>query len=187
MRWALLHHKILPNYLISFYYHVHYNLLPVKSKFMNFHLDNDSRCIHCKTNFETLNHILCKCVKLGILWDFFDELMIILNIDYRFSYKRAILCEFEPMNIRCNRNDIKVILYLNTIVNYHLWKLRNRCIHEGDSFDFTNLISRLIKSVGARKRLQSLLNDEKLKIDRLDEILSAMIMLNNLQIDDDVF
>ena len=39
--------------------------------------------------------------------------------------------------------------------------------------------------MGARKRLQSLFNDGKLKIDRLDEILlSAMIMLNNLQVDD---
>ena len=74
IRWALLHHKILPNYLISFNYRVHYNLLPVKSKFMDFHLDNDSRCIHCKTNFETLNHILCKCVKLGIVWDFLMNL-----------------------------------------------------------------------------------------------------------------
>ena len=96
-----------------------------------------------------------------------------------------MLYEFEVMHIKCNRNDVKIILYLNTIINYHLWKLRNRCVYEGCIFDFNDIVSRLIKSVGARKRLQSFMFDENLKIDRLDEMLSAMIMLHNLQLSDD--
>ena len=35
-RWALLHHRFIPNYLVSFNYRVHFNLLPVKSKFVKF-------------------------------------------------------------------------------------------------------------------------------------------------------
>ena len=130
-RWALLHHKLLPNYLISFNYKIHFNLFPVKSKFCDFQLDNDSRCSFCKLNYETLFHIMGKCVKLRVLWDFLDELMAMMNIDYNFSYKRTVLYEFEVMNIKCQRNDIKTILYLTTIVNYHLWKTRNRCVQGG--------------------------------------------------------
>ena len=65
IRWRLLHSKIFPNYLISFNYKVHFNLLPVKSKFMVFGLDNDSRCPFCNLGFETLIHIMGKCNKLG--------------------------------------------------------------------------------------------------------------------------
>ena len=115
------------------------------------------------------------------LWDFFDELMLILNIDYRFSQKRTVLWEYEVMNIKCNRKDIKIVMYLNNIVNYHIWKMRNRCIYEGYQFDFVDIISRLIKSVGARKRLQASIYNDELKVGRLDEIISAMIMLHDLQ------
>ena len=180
VRWALLHHRILPNYLISFNFRVHYNLLPVKSKFANFQLDNNSRCVYCNLHYETITHILCKCVKLNILWDFFDELMAILNIDYTFSHKRTVVCEYEVMNIKCGRDDIKIILYLNSIINYHLWKARNRSVYEGVSFDFNDIVGRLIKSVAARKRLQVLVLDENLKVNRLDEILSTMTLLHNI-------
>ena len=83
-RWELLHHKIMPNYLISFNYKVHFNLLPVKSKFLDFQLDNSSRCKFCNLNYKTLFHIFGKCVKLHILWDFLDEILAIMNINYSF-------------------------------------------------------------------------------------------------------
>ena len=82
-----------------------------------------------------------------------------MDIDYCFSQKRTLLYEFEVMHIKCNRNDVKIILYLNTIINNHLWKLHNRCVYEGCIFDFNDIVSRLIKSVGAQKRLQSFMFD----------------------------
>ena len=179
-RWALLHHRIMPNYLISFNYRVHFNLLPVKSKFFDFQLDNNSRCVFCNLNYETLFHIMGKCVKLQVLWDFLDELMALMNVDYSFSHKRTTLYEMEVMNIKCQRNDIKIILYLTTIVNYHLWKARNRCVHHGQNFDCNDFVSRLIKSVGARKRLQTHINENDLKVDRITEILSNMVLLRNV-------
>ena len=179
-RWALLHHRILPNYLISFNYKVHFNLLPVKSKFFDFQLDNNSRCAFCNLNYETLFHIMGKCVKLQVLWDFLNELMALMNVDYNFLHKRTALYELEVMNIKCQRADIKTVLYLTTIVNYHLWKARNRCVHEGQSFDCNDFVSRLIKSVGARKRLQMHINKDDLKVDRISEILSNMVLLHNV-------
>ena len=179
-RWALLHHRILPNYLISFNYKIHFNLLPVKSKICDFQLDNNSRCAFCNLNYETLFHIMGRCIKLQVLWDFLDELMALMNVNYSFSHKQSTLQEFEVMNIKCERNDIKIILYLTTIVNYHLWKARNRCVHEGQIFDCNDLVSRLIKSVGARKRLQMHVSKDDLKVDRIPEILSNMVLLKNI-------
>ena len=59
--------------------------------------------------------------------------------------------------------------------------MRNRCIYEGYQFDFIDIVSRLIKSVGARKRLQSSIYNDDLKVGRLEEIMSAMIMLHDVQ------
>ena len=122
---------------------------------------------------------MCKCVKLRILWDFLDEVMALLNINYSFLRKRPDLYEFEVMNIHCERKDIKIILYLNTIVNYHLWKARNRCIYDGVPFEFNDFIGRLIKSVSARKRLQSYIIQDDRKVDRIGEILSSMIFIQD--------
>ena len=180
-RWALLHYKILPNYLISFNYKVHYNLLPVRAKFLDFQLDNMSRCAFCNINHETIFHIMGKCTKLHVLWDFMNELMaLLMGIDYDFYQKRTSLQEFEVMNIKSSKSDIKVILYLTSIINYHLWKARNRAVHDGIVFDCNDIVSRLIKSVGARKRLQLNINKVELKVDRLPEIMANMIFLHNL-------
>ena len=45
--------KVLPSYLQSFNYKVHFNLLPVKSIFREWQLDNDSCCYFCKIGPET--------------------------------------------------------------------------------------------------------------------------------------
>ena len=152
----------------------------MRAKFLDFQLDNMSRCAFCNINHETIFHIMGKCTKLHVLWDFMNELMALTGIDYDFHQKRTLLQEFEVMNINCQKDDVKVILYLTTIVNYHLWKARNRAVHDGILFDCNDFVSRLIKSVGARKRLQLNVNKPELKVDRLSEIMSNMIFLQNL-------
>ena len=180
-RWKILHLKIMPNYLISFNFKVHYNLLPVRSKFTDFRLDNNSRCPFCNLNFETLFHLMGKCTKLGIVWDLMDELMALMNIDYRFSIKRKHENEFEVMTIKPPGTGFNIVYYLTTIINYHLWKFRNRCVHEGKQFDCKILIGKLIKSIGARNRLQQSPNitDDR-KVDRIDFLLNNLIFLYNI-------
>ena len=54
IEYRLLHADFLPNYLKSFNYKTHFDLLPVKSKFMHYGLDNDSRCrVHKILKLET--------------------------------------------------------------------------------------------------------------------------------------
>ena len=158
LRWKMLHLKIFPNYLISFNYKVHYNLLPVRSKFQNYALDNDSRCTFCNFGFETIIHIFGKCTKLTILWDYLNEVMAIMNIDYNFSAKRMLQYEFEIMNIRhTSRNashkiEYIIIIYLTCIINYHLWKTRNEIVHHAKVFDYQTVVNKLIRSVAARNK-----------------------------------
>ena len=147
---------------------------------MGFQLDNDSRCAFCGLHYETLIHVLCKCAKLNIIWDFLDEVLAIMNINYSFFNKRTLLQEFEVMHIKCGRNDVKIVLYLTTIVNYHLWKARNKCVHEQYVFNCADIVSSLIKSIAARKRLQTYVSNNNLKINRIGEILSNMILLKNI-------
>ena len=186
IRWRALHAKCFPNYMISFNYKVHFNLLPVKSKFQNFALDNDSKCVFCNLGFETLPHIFGKCNKLGILWDFFDEVMALMNIDYKFSLKRKIHSQYEIMNIRFitsrGGKELKFIWYLNTIINYHLWKVRNDCVHNAEIFNYEKIVDKVIRSVGARKKLQQKFNfsQEPLKIPKIDELFSSIIALKNI-------
>ena len=120
--WGRLHTKLLPNYLNSFNYKVHFNLFPVRSKFQEYRLDNESRCPFCNFGFETLFHIMGKCNCLNFLWDFVDEVLGVMGINYSFTRKRKLLQEFEVMTIKPPVREYKLILFLTTVINYHLWK-----------------------------------------------------------------
>ena len=65
--------KVLPSYLKSFNYKVHFNLLPLKSVFRDWQLDSDSCCYFCQVGYETVNHIFGTCEKLRGLWVILGE------------------------------------------------------------------------------------------------------------------
>ena len=67
-----LHHEVLPKYLKTFYYKVHFNLLPLMTRFMNYCLDNNSRCLFCGWGPESESHIFGRCPKLADLWNILD-------------------------------------------------------------------------------------------------------------------
>ena len=66
--------KYLPSYLQTFNYKLSHELLPVKTMFREYALDNDSRCTFCEIGLETTLHMFGLCEKLEIVWRF---LMII--------------------------------------------------------------------------------------------------------------
>ena len=159
----ILHLNCLPNYLKSFNFKVHFDLLPVKGKFLHYGLDNDSRCSFCCIGFETAVHICGKCLKLKIVWDFFDEVMALLNINFSFATQRTLQHKFDVMTLPfCNGRNFKLLVYLTTIINHQIWKYRNDCVHESAVFDHDILISKVIRSIGARKNFQQrMLTDTK--------------------------
>ena len=183
-KWGRLHSSYLPNYLNSFNYKVHFNLLPVRSKFTDYLLDNESRCPFCDFGFETLFHIMGKCKVLNVVWNFLDEVMIMMNINYSFSTKRKLLHDFEVMSITCQSDSFRLVLYLTTIINYHLWKTRNDCVHEKVEFDCAKFINKLIRSTGARARIQKFTHfpDSKM-VPKIDELFHSLVTLRNIMFD----
>ena len=121
-----------------------------------------------------------KCKELYMIWEFLDEVLSILDIQFSFKNKRTRMFHYEVMNLKPSK-DFKLLLYLNTIVNYHLWKFRNDCVHLQIRFDSEQYIRRLIRSVGARKRLQ--LNSSipwNRKIPRMQELFDSLLTLQNI-------
>ena len=88
--------------------------------------------------------------------------------------------QYEVMNLNTPAN-FKVLLYLITIVNFHLWKCRNEFVHQQENFEPEKYIKKLIRTIGARKRLQlhSLINEDR-KIPRIDEMFNAIVTLQSV-------
>ena len=80
----------------------------------------------------------------------------------------------------CNGRNFKLLVYLTTIINHQIWKYRNDCVHESAVFDHDILISKVIRSIGARKNFQQRMLTDTKKILRLDELFNSMIVIRNI-------
>ena len=80
----------------------------------------------------------------------------------------------------CNGTDFQLLVYLNTIINHQIWKCRNECVHENAVFDYNSLISKIMRSVGARKNFQRRMMTEKPKVPRLDDLFVSMLTIRNI-------
>ena len=155
-----LHKKIFPTYMKTFNYKVHFNLLPVKNKFNHFCLDSEEKvtCPFCDIHFESEFHLFSKCSKLIVLWQILDEaIAVCFANDCKFSFEKCRVrqCHYSLVSIKENGKYQDLILYLNSIVNYNLWKLRNQIVHEDERFDSLKLINKVIASICARKNIES--------------------------------
>ena len=85
-------------------------------------------------------------------------------------------------NSNASGQELKMIVYLTSIINYHIWKIRNECVFQNVVFNYEKVVNKLIRSIAARKNLQQRLNysQESLKIPRIDELLSTMIAVKNI-------
>ena len=179
-KYHRMHDRIFPNYLKSFDFRLHYNLLPVKRQFRDFALDNDSRCNFCVLHPETHSHIFSHCNKLQILWDFLDEVLSLINIDsnmYSFVETRKMY-DYDMVNSRCSGADLKIVLYLNSIVNHNIWKYSRKIQYEKVEFDEVQLIKNVVKSMHGRKSYDNRLKTRS-KLDNLEEACIAANFVKN--------
>ena len=76
---------------------------------------------------------------------------------------------------------LRKIITCITIVNFNLWKCRNDYVHQQEDFEPEKFITRLTRTIGARKRLQLHPSiSEVKKIPRIDDIFSAIVTLQNV-------
>ena len=88
--------------------------MPVNTKFKPYALDNDSCCHFCIVGPESFFHLFGTCQKLDVLWKISSEVVLKLtNFHIDFSI------------IRRTRNLEYLLIYLNTVINYSIWKERN--------------------------------------------------------------
>ena len=85
------------------------------------------------------------------------------------------------MHIRISdRMNFQLIIYLNTVINYHIWKYRNDCVHNAAKFEYTVLIARILRTVGARRNWQKRLLTDSRKIIRIDDLYVTMLTIHNI-------
>ena len=180
-KYIRLHDSVLPNYLKTFNFNVHYNLLPVKRLFRDYALDNDSRCNFCDLHPDTHSHIFSQCKKLDFLWKFLDEVLRVLNVcsgDFSFTQARR-LYDYDMVNSRFPKADEKYIIYLNSVVNHNIWRYSKKIQHENILFDQAQLIKNVVRSLIARKSM-----DDRLKscsrIDNLEALCNAASFVQNV-------
>ena len=72
-------------------------------------------------------HIFGTCEKIQVLWDVASETVKSLcNINVDFRYLRNNLkMDFVDVNIGKNEDIVKVLIYLNSVINFSIWKTRN--------------------------------------------------------------
>ena len=159
VKYGRMHRSIFPNYLKTFNFKVHFDLLPVKGKFHQLSLDADEKitCPFCNINLEAAVHIFANCTKLKKLWNILDEtIKVCFNNQCKYSF---LDCrkkwEFSLADCRCHPKYENLILYINSVANFNIWKLRNQIFHENVSFDSDQLVNKVVSSIFARRSMES--------------------------------
>ena len=153
--WPRLHCPVLPNYLKTFNYKISVDILPCKTKFVEFGLDTDSRCNFCQLHPDTVPHVFSNCYKLLPIWSFLDKIMKELNFSFSFKASRE-KCDYDLVNAKLRKNEEVVVLYLNTIANHKIWKFSRKIQFENWRFNLKDFIRSLKKTIDSRKQVEDL-------------------------------
>ena len=73
---------------------------------------------------------------------------------FSFKSERAHKVHFDLVYSKYQRNYEKIILYVNSIVNFNIWKFRNKIFHENETFDILKLLNKISASMFARKNIE---------------------------------
>ena len=137
-----IHHNVLPNYLRTFIYRMNSSLLPLKSTYTVFGLDNDSRCEFCKLNFETNDHVFMNCKYVKAVWE-------IIETKTGLQLLNSNIIHFRHSN---NSAYYNIIVYVTALICHKIWKLRNEIRHgEVENFSSDFIVNSFIKSFYSRK------------------------------------
>ena len=189
-QYSRMHKKIFPSYLKTFNYKVCFDLLPVKNKFHQFCLDSSVRikCPLCNVNIESTFHLFAKCSKLIKLWEILDETTKVCfknECKYSFKRDRFQMCHFSFVSSRYQKSFEDIILYINSVVNYNIWKMRNKVFHENENFDLENLINMIVGTCRSRNNFEK--NEERLtstkKVNFLTEYYVSLCSIKDAMFD----
>ena len=170
--------KVLPSYLQSFNYKVHFDFLPLKSKFRDWQLDNDSCCYFCQVGYETTFHLFGTCEKLKGLWVILRNVhATISQEDFDYEYNRQNF-RIDLTNASYNQNFEKTLVYLNTIANYSIWRHRNDMRYNFESFNLKAITKKMIRSIGARRHVDTKMSESH-RIPYINQLYEVLVRVVN--------
>ena len=171
--------KGLPSYLQTFNYKLYKNILPVKTMFTEYALDTDSRCYFCDVGPESIWHIFGTCEKLKQVWEMLQEVWLAFtnqNFDFG-GYRRNL--EINLTSVNYSGVYEKALIYLNSIVNFGIWKMRNDIRYKFEVFNANTLMRKVVRTIGARNRLNSKLAPS-FQIPHIDQLFDAITVVINI-------
>ena len=84
--------------------------------------------------------------------------------------------DFVDVNIGKNEDIMKVSIYLNSVINFSIWKTRNKIKFEFSSFDIQNVFNKIIRSMRGRCNIDNQLLCTR-RVPMLRD-LTSMFLLN---------
>ena len=104
--------------------------------------------------YETVFHLFGTCEKLKGLWTILrDTHYSLINENFDYNHMRCNF-KFDLVGISSvNKRYEKTLIYLNTVVNYNIWRYRNDIRYKFDDFNLKDLLGRIIRSVGYRRKI----------------------------------
>ena len=169
--------KSLPSYLQSFNFKLYHNLLPVKTLFRHYALDNDTCCFFCSVGPESTFHMFGPCEKLKVLWKIASETIFhVTNIYVNFEFLRKNhYLDMVNVNLGKNEQLERILIYFNTVINHSIWKERNEIRYEHSSFSIGHIISKITRSMRGRKNIESKLLETR-RIPLLGDLCAAFLL-----------
>ena len=143
---------------------LHYDLLPVNTKFKLYAIDNDTCCHFCLVGPESIFHLFGTCQKVDVLWKISSEVVLkISNFHIDFSMlRREFNVDLVSVNILCKNKNLEFLLiYLNTVINYSIWKERNEIKYNFKQFRLENIVRRMIRSMIGRQNINDRLLENR--------------------------
>ena len=175
-KWSRLHSIVLPNYLKTFNYKASVDILPCKTKFVEFALDTDSRCNYCRLYPDTVPHIFCNCSVLVPIWNILDQILKSMNFTFCFTESRK-WGKYDLKSSQIKKDEEVLVIYLNTIVNYKIWKFSMKIQYEGFIFTPKKFFNSLVKTIEGRKLME--LSDRMKRCQKIPEIDRLSIAVKN--------
>ena len=170
--------NVLPSYLQSFNFKLHNNLLPVATLSREYALDNGSCCLFCSVGPESIFHLFGTCEKLQKIWNMISEAVFCVT-QKQFDFvelRKNLLVDLVSVNLGKDSKVENFLIYLNSVVNYSIWKVRNEIKFNFKTFKCSDIIQKIIRTTRARKAVDHKLIENK-RIPFLGDFCSVFLII----------
>ena len=118
------------------------------------------------------------CEKLGIIWKIASETVLSLTgktFDFA-DIRKNLMLDLVCVNLGKDNKFEKLLIYLNTVINYSIWKERNDIKFNFKGVDMGNVVKRIIHTTRARRNIDNKLLETR-RIPFLRDFCSTFLLI----------